>query len=179
MNKSIILAVMMAFALCVSARAETDYQALAVIHDIQNGVDNANQIKTLRVKDGITLPAGAITSASIADGTIVNADIASGAAIAQSKLATLAITKSLLSGAGTVVSSTSYVGRVQVLLGSVTNGQAITFSPSFAASPAVVIGPEGSYTGAPYASSLTSGGFTAAGYSGGVAGGYIAIGISQ
>lgn len=168
MKKSIIFAFVTALVLCVGARAETDTRALAVIRDIQKGVDNANQIQTLRVRDGISLPAGVIK----------NVDVASDAAIAQSKLATLAITKSNLSGAGTVVSSTGYAGRVQILLGSVTNGQVVTFSPAFAAAPAVVIGPEGVYTGAPYAASLNSSGFTASGYSDGVAGGYIAVGIS-
>lgn len=63
--KSIIASLVVAFALSVAAYAETDYKALAVIKDIQNGADNMNQIKVLRVKESVTLPAGSVSKASL------------------------------------------------------------------------------------------------------------------
>jgi hypothetical protein len=65
MKKSIIAGFVMAFALTVSVFAETDYKALAVIKDIQNGADNNNQIKVLRVKESVVLPAGSVSKASV------------------------------------------------------------------------------------------------------------------
>lgn len=67
--KSIIASLVVAFALSVSVHAETDYKALAVIKDIQNGADNMNQIKVLRVKESVTLPDDSVDAAEI--GTIV------------------------------------------------------------------------------------------------------------
>ena len=75
MKKGIILSFVMAFALCVGARAETDYKALAVISDIQNGKDNQNQIKILRVKESLALPSGSITATEIADDSVGSAEI--------------------------------------------------------------------------------------------------------
>lgn len=66
--KSIIASLVVAFALSVSVHAETDYKALAVIKDIQNGADNMNQIKVLRVKESVTLPDDSVDAAEI--GTI-------------------------------------------------------------------------------------------------------------
>lgn len=39
----------------LAARAETDYVAMPVIRDIQNGAANANQIRQLRVSRGATI----------------------------------------------------------------------------------------------------------------------------
>lgn len=68
MKKSIIASLVVAFAFSVGVFAETDYKALAVIKDIQNGADNQNQIKVLRVKESVTLPDDSVDSAEI--GTI-------------------------------------------------------------------------------------------------------------
>lgn len=56
------------FALAITASAEVDAQVLGVVGDIQRGVDNNNQIKTLRVLGGATIGgdttvAGALTAA--------------------------------------------------------------------------------------------------------------------
>jgi len=46
------------------AFAETDYKALAAIRDIQKGVDNANQIEVLRVRDNATVGGSSVVTQS-------------------------------------------------------------------------------------------------------------------
>ena len=46
-------------------RAETDSQAREILNSIQEGKNNQHQIKTLRVRDGIELPAGSVDAADL------------------------------------------------------------------------------------------------------------------
>lgn len=87
MRKTLLAAVaLIAVSFAIPASAELDRDARAILHDIQNGRDNANQIKTLRVQTDAVLPTGSIETGEIEDGTLVNADISSAAAIALSKI---------------------------------------------------------------------------------------------
>lgn len=106
--KSIIASLVVAFALSVSAYAETDYKALAVIKDIQNGADNQNQIKVLRVQDSVILPSGSVTAAAIADDAIGSSEIGT---IVQTYTGTAAIV--------TTSFTPAFVG--QLLIGTVSN----------------------------------------------------------
>lgn len=118
--------------------------------------DNASgRIDAAAIEDGALPTAITVASANIVDGTVVPADV----------------------GEGVVVSPTGYAGTgVKIQLGSVTNGQVITFTDAFSATPAVSLGPEAATTNIWYVTGLTSAGFTAHTESG-VAGGYIAAGL--
>lgn len=157
-----------------AAFAETDYPTKDVIKDIQRGVDSPNQIDVLRVRTSATIPAAAVGSLD-ATGAI------SGGSLAVSGASTFSGATKVIAGGTTnpvVTSPSDYVGPVLVQLGSCTNGQAITFSDSFAAPPAVVIGAEAAGTTNEnwYVTGLTSSGFTAHGQDG-VPAGYIAVGL--
>lgn len=87
MRKMLLAAVaLIAVSFTIPVSAELDRDARAILNDIQNGRDNANQIKTLRALTDAVLPAGSIETGEIEDGTLVNADISSAAAIALSKI---------------------------------------------------------------------------------------------
>lgn len=65
------ISVLCALALCiVSASAETDYVAMPVIQDIQQGVNNGNQITTLRVSGAATI--GGKAAVVTASATVVD-----------------------------------------------------------------------------------------------------------
>ena len=63
------------FGILGEARAETPYEAMGIIRDIQKGADNGNQIDRLRVRTDAYLPSGSVESSEIEDGTIVAADL--------------------------------------------------------------------------------------------------------
>lgn len=68
--KSLAITLALMFAVATSF-AEVDAQAFKVIGDIQKGVDNANQIKTLRV--GAVTTAGVVVAGGTNTLTAVNA----------------------------------------------------------------------------------------------------------
>lgn len=61
-----------------SVRAETDYKAQAVIRDIQQGANNDNQIRVLRVRDSVELPSGSVGTSSLSNNAVTGGKLASG-----------------------------------------------------------------------------------------------------
>lgn len=57
--KKFLIVTLCSLALCAVSIAETDYIAMPIIRDIQKGIDNGNQIVTLRVSGVATLVGGA------------------------------------------------------------------------------------------------------------------------
>lgn len=75
----LIVLTVLAIAWCVPVRAETDSRARAILQDIQKGVDNANQIDTLRVRTDAILPSGSVGTAELASGAVTGAKLAASA----------------------------------------------------------------------------------------------------
>jgi len=124
-----------AIALVAGVGAAADFPLQKVVSDIQKGVDNANQIQTLRVLTDAVLPADSIETAEIEDGTIVNADISASAAIAQSKVA---LDADLLN-VGTNKAVISRTGSTLCVdYGAATNNGTIAWNAHFAGTPSVV-----------------------------------------
>lgn len=83
MKFSKILAVVLGvLAGSVSVRAETDYEAMAVIRSIQKGSDNGHQIDVLRVRTDAVLPTGSIGAAELAASSVASSEIVDGSIVA-------------------------------------------------------------------------------------------------
>lgn len=158
--KRFLFAVVLGAGLALGARAETDARAMAVIKDIQQGVDNMNRIERLKVGTAVDLPAGSLETADLAAGAVTAAKLAS---------------------VGTVVAPTSYASRVLVQLGSIPTNAAdsktVTFATPFSATPAVTVCAEAATTNIWYITAINRTNFTVRSEAA-VAGGYVAAGLT-